>query len=101
MKTKILALLLLIFVSGCKKDYEKHIRKVVITFSEDGNYRPDGYNWGTDCKRQVEVYLKKDDVLTFDATVCRTQTMTCTVTCAGKKLYEKNAKNHNVSVTIP
>lgn len=101
MKTKILALLLLIFVAGCKKDYEKKIRKVVITFSADANFKPNGYNWGGGCKRQIEDYLKVGDNLSFDAQVCNTQTMTCKVVCAGKVLYEKDEKTHNVSVTIP
>jgi hypothetical protein len=100
MKKLIIAILLLTFVTSCNKD-EKDIAKVEITFDADAKYKPDGFNWSTNCIRNHEVYMKKGDNLSFESIVCNTQEVLITIKVDKNVIYQKRAKIHNVSVHIP
>jgi len=103
MKQLTLALLLLTFAVGCKKEpYEKKIRKVEISFSEKIKYKAYMTAWTLNCSSDTRtLYMKSGETLIFDVTVCNTPNVSVKVMCAGKNLYEKYTGTHNVNITIP
>lgn len=103
MKKELLTILLFtICISGCKKEpFEKKIRKVEITWTDNLKFKLSGYNFG-DCEANGKtIYLKQGDNLSFQTSPCNVMNNTVTVKCAGKVLYNVTGKLQTVSVSIP